>query len=124
MPIIKITPDKVELPGFNLRDIISMLGNDYSQLVQIFCMFKEDFVPVFDKIILKLNNNEFYEAERLLHQLKGVAGNIGAETLYTISEELDSQLKTDSFKQETLDQWKIVFADTMQVVEGYISNNS
>ncbi len=124
MTINNTTQNHTELPDFDLRDILALLGDDYSQLFHVFCMFKEDFFPIYEEICSKLSKYEFFEAERLLHQLKGVAGSIGATKLHAMSEELDQQLKKGSFEQATFEKWQETFKITMQILEDYLRKNS
>lgn len=122
-----------QLPGFDLREIIVLLGGDYSQLCHILAMFQEDFSPIINELSGNLSKGELYDAEVLLHKTKGVVGNIGAIRLYDISEELDQQLKlamfnddffVGSFEHPAWDKWQVIFADTMQTITDFLESRS
>jgi HPt (histidine-containing phosphotransfer) domain-containing protein len=108
------------LPGFDLSEIMPLLDGDYSQLQNIFVMFQEDFSDVADHISEKLNAGEIVAAEHQLHQMKGVAGNIGAIKLYDVSQALDIQLKQGFYDHKLWDEWKVVFSETLQIISNFI----
>jgi signal transduction histidine kinase/DNA-binding response OmpR family regulator/HPt (histidine-containing phosphotransfer) domain-containing protein len=108
------------LPGFDLSEIMPLLDGDYSQLQNIFVMFQEDFSDVADHISEKLNAGEIVAAEHQLHQMKGVAGNIGAIKLYDVSQALDIQLKQGFYDNKLWDEWKVVFSETLQIISNFI----
>lgn len=108
------TPD-----GFDFSQILLMINQDYGQLLSILNMFRFDFANTEQKINAHLVKNELAQAERILHQMKGVAGNIGAIELYQISQTLDEQLKQQDYDTELLRQWQAVFADTLHSIDRF-----
>ena len=146
--IVEQAPASVQIPGFDLREILSVLDEDYAQLSYVLGMFKEDYSTFSDELSASLNKGELYDAEMHLHKMKGVAGNIGAIRLYDISEELDQQLKQAMFKEgfvansetlassrksafkrkrfehETWDRWQSIFAETMKAITDFLDKRS
>lgn len=106
-------------PGFDFSKILPMLNNDDEQLCEILRMFREDFADAAQRITEKLAAGEQAQAEKLLHQTKGVAGNVGAVALYQLSQELDQQLKQNSYSTELLAQWQTLFAETLITLDSF-----
>lgn len=112
-PDLILSSDPLSLPGFDFSELIQLLGDDKEQLLQILNMFLEDFAEVDQSIASLLERSETQAAHRLLHQMKGTAGNIGAMELHTISETFDQQLKQDQFIKSTWNEWQTVFTRTI-----------
>jgi HPt (histidine-containing phosphotransfer) domain-containing protein len=55
--------------------------------------FHRDYATGIDRVRAALDENRLTDAERQVHTLKGVAGNIGAMDLYRAAQELDSALR-------------------------------
>lgn len=120
--VAKESTDSLQLPGFNLHEILALLGEDNAQLCHILAMFKEDFSPIVDQLSSHLIKEEWSEAQTTLHTIKGVSGNMGAMMLYDISEELEQQLKNSRFEDETWDRWKATFAESMKTISDFLDN--
>lgn len=111
------------LPGFDFTEISVLINGDVSKLKEILNMFSEDFRGIPDEIANYLNSGAYDKAERCLHQMKGVAGNVGAQQLYSISQELDSQLKQATYAPETWELWCTTFHATLQDIDTFIGRN-
>lgn len=122
--ITQKSPASLQLPGFNLHEILALLGGDHTQLCHIFSMFKEDFSPIVDQLSGHLIKEEWSEAQTTLHTMKGVAGNMGAMMLYDISEELDQQLKHSRFDYQTWDRWQAIFAESMKTISDFLDSRT
>ncbi len=111
-------------PGFDFSKILPMLNDDDEQLRAVLRMFREDFADTARLITEKLAAGEHEQAEKLLHQTKGVAGNVGAVALYQLSQALDQQLKQNSYSTELLAQWQAQFAETLMALDGLTAERS
>ncbi|MDP2904528.1 MAG: Hpt domain-containing protein, partial [Methylovulum sp.] len=103
-------------PGFNFTNILSMLGGDVGQLLQVLAMFSDDYANIAQDIAANITQGEWVLAESQAHQLKGVAGNVGAAQLHQISQTLDGQLKQQRCDPELLGQWRDCVAYTLQTI--------
>ncbi|GAB4272718.1 MAG: hypothetical protein Kow0065_21830 [Methylomicrobium sp.] len=109
-----------EIDGFDFTELLAFIGDDYSQLNDMLTMFKEDFQSSMVEIGRDLDAEDLISAERKLHQLKGVAANIGAHRLHKISEILDQQLKQCQYDAKTVEHWQTVFGETFDSVGHYL----
>ena len=102
-----------DLPGFDLHNIMSILGGQREPLLELLQEFFEDFNGESATMLNWVGNGEIAAAKQLLHTLKGVAGNLGAMTLHQACIVLDSQLTQDGFNANALQTWLKVFDSTM-----------
>jgi HPt (histidine-containing phosphotransfer) domain-containing protein len=111
-----------QLPGFNLSEISIFLDGNQAQLQNLFTMFVEDFADIDQQIVDLLAVEKFTQAEHLLHQMKGVAGNLGAQNLFAVSQILDAELKLGYFNQHSLENWQIKVNETLCILRDFLSS--
>ncbi len=88
---LKHWPDSV--PGLNIKQGIKQVGGNeklYQSLLRDFVQNHGDFVENLEK---SLQQGDRITAERLVHTIKGISGNIKANELMQITTEIDSILK-------------------------------
>jgi PAS domain S-box-containing protein len=95
-----------EIYGINVREGLKRIaGNEqiYEKLLIAFLTTKSDVV---EDIRKALSAGEVDTAERLAHGLKGVAGNISANGIYKLAQDLEAVIKSDSVKdiETSIDQ--------------------
>jgi CheY-like chemotaxis protein/HPt (histidine-containing phosphotransfer) domain-containing protein len=105
-----------KLPGFDLENIMTMLGNDQEKLIRILIDLRKKFIHQVPVIVHKITAGELGIAEEYLHTLKGTAGNLGARELYQASAKLDAELINGMYEPETLAQWLEIFHKTMDSI--------
>jgi PAS domain S-box-containing protein len=113
-----------KLPGFELRDIMTILNGDQAKLVRMLTAFQEQFVDEAPAIADKIKAGELALAEKLLHRLKGAAGNLGAQSLHQASAALDAQLVNGKYEVETLTHWVETFDKTMTSISNMLSRQA
>jgi PAS domain S-box-containing protein len=77
------------LPGLNVKKGLERIGGShalYVEIVQEYCTTNRHFVPEFNAL---LNAGNLADAKIKAHALKGAAGNISADDLYTAAEKLE-----------------------------------
>ena len=82
------------LPGINLEDGLKRLGGSWEIFTKILKEFGKEydgFPKLFRNVVAQEN---WDEATRLAHTLKGVAGNISAEELHLAAKALEETLKS------------------------------
>ncbi|MDH5297577.1 MAG: response regulator [Desulfobulbaceae bacterium] len=81
-----------QLPGINMARGLLRLGGNRDLYLKLLARFGESNVGVETEIVDALEQGRRAEARARVHALKGVAGNLGAETLLAAAEELESSL--------------------------------
>jgi PAS domain S-box-containing protein len=98
------------LAGFDLQNLRILLNDDQTLLSQLLNQFRADIAGIPEELGQLLEEQEIASAERVMHRLKGLAGNLGATELYNVSAEFDDQLKQGRYTPELLQHW----SDTLQ----------
>ena len=84
-----------ELPGINVREGIARLGGDRALYQKMLFKFANTQQKADARISVALVQGDFDAARQTAHTIKGLAGNIGADSLYTRSMELERALKNN-----------------------------
>lgn len=115
------------VPGCNFQNIMSMLGGDFASLIEMLKPFLRDFQNYPNTIIQLLHQGKLDLAEKLLHNFKGVSGNLGATKMSLASNALDNQLKQGYYEITTYEHWISETSTCMQelslLVNAFISSN-
>jgi len=82
-----------ELPGFVLSSGLCRVGGNKQLYVKLLCKFREGQESAVGQIRAALQSGDRETASRLAHTVKGVSGNLGAETLYRAAAELEKAIK-------------------------------
>jgi HPt (histidine-containing phosphotransfer) domain-containing protein len=105
----------MDLPGFQVARAIRQIGGDAALYRKMLHLFSEDYRDIQQTLRQKRKEGDAAELRRLVHNLKGLAGNLGAERLARAAVDLESgwnqkpSMDEDSFEsfllclQETLD---------------------
>jgi len=86
------------LSNINIKKTLRMLGGNKNLLQKMMNQFINDFNNVDQNIRDYINNNEVEKAFRMAHTLKGIANQLGAESVFTISEKIEKNLKNNIVK--------------------------
>jgi HPt (histidine-containing phosphotransfer) domain-containing protein len=118
-----------ELPGFNMQNLLIMLGHNQQLAVRLLLAFMESMKNLSDEIEAMVLVGDFVAARELVHKVKGASGNIGAVELHAASEALEAELKggfaiTFSAFQEAFNQTMSVIATLHQPEESLSPNGS
>ncbi|MFC7420381.1 response regulator [Iodobacter arcticus] len=84
-------PSLPELPGLGLDKALERLGS-LALLKRMLPRLGDQYADSSDRLRQLLQQGELFEAERLAHSLKGVAGTLEAFTVYQIAQKLEDQL--------------------------------
>ncbi|MHB8866142.1 MAG: Hpt domain-containing protein, partial [Pirellulaceae bacterium] len=91
------------LPGIDRATGLMRVAGNEALYHKLLLDFHRNYADTVDRVRTALAESQSTDAERLVHTLKGVAGNIGAMDLHRAAEELDSALRlSDSVKAGTL----------------------
>jgi len=83
----------INLPGFNLHEGLQRLNNNKELYQKVLKQFAQENHNFIDKLTNLLKKQQIEEAEILVHNLKGIAGNLSAEPLFNLLTDLDELLK-------------------------------
>ncbi len=95
------------LPGFNLAEGLGRLQGNQKLYRKLLLDFGAKYTEVAAEIRKTLDNGDFEQAHSLIHNLKGLAGNLAATALQAAAVELEKLVKGDQKKsasQKQLDQ--------------------
>ncbi|MBF0550853.1 MAG: response regulator [Deltaproteobacteria bacterium] len=85
----------VSLPGLDVRSGLGRTGGKISVYQQLLVEFCTDFAKLPDEVQAFLDRGERSAARYLIHNLKGVSGNIGASSLEVTAGKLEQALVND-----------------------------
>jgi PAS domain S-box-containing protein len=104
-----------DLPGFNLRNLLEMIGNNQELAVQLLITFMENMKDLPDQIEALAAVGDLAPVKEKVHKLKGAAGTIGAVRLHAASETLETELK-DQLPAAAFERFRDVFDQTISAI--------
>lgn len=81
------------LAGIDMEDGLRRTGGNVSLYRSILLKVRTDFAGAANEIRSFLSVDNFAEARRIAHSVKGVAGNLGAKSLYSAASDLEALLR-------------------------------
>lgn len=81
------------LPGISMENALKRVNNNRSLLARLIKLFAKENQSMSKEIGQMINEGDTTAAARILHGLKGVAGNIGAEKLHGACDQLEHSLR-------------------------------
>lgn len=90
-----------DLPGLGLEKALDRLGS-LALLKRMLPRLREQYLDTPARLRQLIDANQLYEAERLAHSLKGVAGTLEAGKVYQISQQIEDQLHSSNTSIEDL----------------------
>ena len=81
------------LPGIDRTTGLRRVAGNEALYRKLLLDFHRDYAASIDRIRAAIGEDRLTDAERQVHTLKGVAGNIGAMDLHRAAQELDSALR-------------------------------
>jgi PAS domain S-box-containing protein len=97
------TPPGAEpLPGINRATGLRRVAGNETLYGKLLLEFHRDYATSIDRVRAALGEGRLTDAERQVHTLKGVAGNIGAMDLHRAAQELDSALRRGDLEEAGL----------------------
>jgi CheY-like chemotaxis protein len=82
-----------QLPGFDLEQVLALLGGNRALFKSLAIQFSEQFAETSTEIGKLIQSGSITTATALAHQIKGAAGNLGALKLHKAAEALEMTLK-------------------------------
>lgn len=103
------------LPGIDLREALGKMGGDHHLLMRLLTGFETEFSQVTQKMRSALEHNDHKAAWNAAHTLKGVAGNLAAREVFTLSDSLakaideGNSLQTASLLERLEERLNVIF---------------
>ena len=95
-------PQLPELPGINLHSALTRVAGNVALYQQLLVRFAISQGQVVEQLRQHVKSGRRADAARLAHSLRGVAGNIGAESVAQIAQDLEYRLQSASLESEYL----------------------
>jgi CheY-like chemotaxis protein len=90
-------PDFLSSAGINTETGLIRSSGNRKLYEKLLVKFRESNQETIDAIRVQLESGDRETAERTAHTLKGVSGNIGADTLFEAATALDTELKKEDY---------------------------
>ncbi len=104
-----------ELPGFDLSGTLPRFGGNKDFLRKMLRQFGDEFTHAQSRLDSLLSAGRHADAAYFLHQLKGVAGNVGAQALYEAAHTLELELQAGQMPA-TLPEFRAALAQALDSV--------
>jgi PAS domain S-box-containing protein len=102
-----------ELPGVAVASGLERVGGNKPLYAKLLRKFRESQQNAVQEIRAALHSGDRETAGRLAHTVKGVSGNLGAETLYRAAADLEKAIKEG---KETIDPLLTGFGSQLKIV--------
>ncbi|MDY7003502.1 MAG: response regulator [Cyanobacteriota bacterium] len=106
----------------NINFGLELAGGNWSSYQNILRLFQTSTRKYDTEILAALDQGDLKEALYLVHSLKGVAGNIGADILYKSASSMHRDLQSDTPDLEVLSSKALILAQQFQQVLESIKN--
>lgn len=111
---------KKQLPLIDLDKGLRRVAGNGELLEKIWRRFKKEHAGDIRKLRIAIENNQRDEERRLIHTLKGVTGNIGAEQLYQRIKKIGKKQPTE----EQLKELETLLIRTLLEIETHLEANA
>ncbi len=103
----------LDLPGIDPEIGLRRVGGNHRLLRKLLVEFRADYLDGVQRLRTVLERGDRPEARRLVHTIKGAAGNLGAEPLHRAATALDAELKANQPDPGHLDTFCRVLDDLL-----------
>jgi signal transduction histidine kinase/CheY-like chemotaxis protein len=111
-----------DLPGFDFSNLLFIFDGNQAQIVKLLTNFYKQHADFLVEIEEKFAVNDLDAAEKLVHDLKGVAGNISAQNLYSAAEALDAGLKRRILEPSVYAVFKNTLQETLANLASFLKS--
>ncbi|OHX35685.1 hypothetical protein BJL95_15815 [Methylomonas sp. LWB] len=104
---------KLSAAGFDFGPVLTLLGGDESSVLEMLRAFKTHAETDIARIERTVERGDLAEAHRLLHALKGSAGNLGATALYQAAVTLDEGMSRGVLREADYRRFRLAGRETV-----------
>ncbi|MEI7843690.1 MAG: ABC transporter substrate binding protein [Gallionellaceae bacterium] len=108
------------LPGFNLSNVLEMLGGDEAVAYELLSLFREDIGTILFEIEDYVKQNNLPQAGLVAHRIKGTAGNLGASALRVVAGSLEMSFKQNRFDEEAYAEFKRLMLEAKSTLDDFL----
>ena len=105
----------------NVEDGKKRVMNNAKLYVKLLTKFKTD--TNLNDLIASAGAQDWEKAQAAAHTIKGIAANLSLMELFNQSLDVETQVKAQSLKNESLESLKVCFAETINAVDKVIEQN-
>jgi CheY-like chemotaxis protein len=104
------------IPGINIQSGLDRCGGNGKLFLSMLRSFRDKRADTITRVKDLLKEGDLEAAQRLVHSLKGVSGNLSAELLFAATRELESALiqKDEEMLSQRLNDCEIAFREVMR----------
>lgn len=81
-----------KIPDLNITDALRRVNNNKKLYVNILNKFSENYKDIVQKIKTSYQKKDYETAKRIIHTLKGVSGNIGADEIHQLTNVVEQDI--------------------------------
>jgi HPt (histidine-containing phosphotransfer) domain-containing protein len=101
-------------PLINTQYLEEMYGDDISIIQIMFESFLEDSIPIWEKVLDAINNNDFKQVSEMTHQIKPSFSMVGFPFLHPKIQELELYAKENPDYSKLLSKYQSLSIDVKQ----------
>ena len=105
-----------ELPGFDLHNLVTMLGNNQELTTRLLLDFMDSTKNVPFEIEALISVGDLAAARELVHKINGTSGNFGAVRLHAACKALEAELKEEQSAGVAFKTFKEAFDQAMSTL--------
>jgi FOG: HPt domain len=97
--------------------VMERLGGNEALLGKLMSKFYATYRDTRAELLVRLEKNDYEEAHRIVHSIKGVSANLGIGKLYRLAIALESKMKAGEFDRITPDVLAFLLELDMVIAE-------
>jgi HPt (histidine-containing phosphotransfer) domain-containing protein len=120
LPSVSVLADALpDLPGMNVAESVRRIGGKVKVYYMLLDKFRATERNVVSRVRDALAIDDLKTAVRIVHTLKGITGTLGAESLQTQAEELESSIENGLTEEmdAQLDQMELALSSLMAEID-------
>lgn len=110
------------IAGLDYEAALARLLGNHDLYLNLLSRFVEDYGDVAQRVRGSLQQGQFDEAQEILHRFKSLAGTLGAETLQTLSMELELSLREECAWADACDSFAGEFDRLLEAVKAALTS--
>ena len=111
----------IQLPRFDL-DVVKQIMGSRALFMSLLGVFLQQYSEQANTLKGLFDEGNFQAALSLIHEIKGVAGNLGARELYQATERFEIEIKNDTYNADHYHAWRKLYDDTVVDIERTVKN--
>lgn len=104
-------------PGFDMTRLRGVLDDDETMIGELLIAFRDTLKDTMTDLDALLDASDYRAAHALTHNIKGMAGSMGATALYRTSTVLDDMLQSGGADQGAIEDFRQALQQTREVLE-------